>query len=72
MIVGTKARKARQDIRLALSTARVRTGFSTIHTVFSKISGPFFTECGQTPLHTTHPCSYFTVKNTIGSALTFP
>lgn len=36
MIVGTKARKARRDIRLALSTARVRADFSIIHTVFSK------------------------------------
>jgi hypothetical protein len=36
VIVGTKARKARRDIRLALSTARVRANFSITDTMFSK------------------------------------
>ena len=35
VVVGTKARKARQDIRLALSTAMVRADFSFSHTLFS-------------------------------------
>ena len=35
-MVGTRARNARRDIRLAMSTARVRVDFSVIHIVFSK------------------------------------
>ena len=44
MIVGTNARKARRDIRLALSTGRVRVDFSIPHTLCSQETlGPFVT-----------------------------
>jgi hypothetical protein len=37
VIVGTNARKARRDIRLALSTGRVRANFTIFHSVLREL-----------------------------------
>ena len=54
VLVGTRARGSRQDIRLALSSAKVHTGFSIVSVLGSTARRIFL--CGtQSTVHSRHP-----------------